>query len=275
MSARLPMLLYHSICERPDPRFAEWAVTPAMFGAQMDRLAAEGYRTITVRELAARAFGAGPPLGEREIAVTFDDGFADFHEAALEHLLRNGQTATVFVTTARIGATSSWLRRLGEGERPMMSDGQLAEIAAEGIELGAHGHTHAQLDTVSRAAVVEEIERSRDALERVAPVSSFAYPHGYSSRRVRRAVQRAGFGCACSVDDAIATTGDDRYALARLIVRGATGCDELIELLRGDTRRARRPLRRTAWRAVRRAGAEPLAERLLGVGATNSSEATS
>jgi peptidoglycan/xylan/chitin deacetylase (PgdA/CDA1 family) len=255
----LPVLLYHSVADSVDPRFAEWAVTPAQFAAHMDLLRSEGYRTVTVREL---ALGARAAAADRTVVITFDDGFEDFYTAAWPHLERNGLTATVFITSGNVGSTATWLGRQGEGDRPLMSWAQIAEISAAGIECGAHGHTHVQLDTVPPSRARQEIERSRDALAAATgPVSSFAYPHGYHTRRVRRAVRRAGFARACAVGDGLAAASGDPYAIARVIVRRATSVDDLARILDGPRPVARpRPIRRAAWRVARRCGAEPLVE---------------
>ena len=174
-------------------------------------------------------------------------------------------TATVFVTTGRVGATSAWLGRQGEGGRPLMSWDEVAEVDAAGIECGAHGHTHVQLDTVPRARARAEIRDSVRALEDVVgPVESFAYPHGYHSRAVRWEVARAGCASACAVVDALASAGADRFAIPRVVVRADTTAEALLRRLApGAPEPRRRPLRRAAWRAVRRAGAEPLVERAL------------
>jgi peptidoglycan/xylan/chitin deacetylase (PgdA/CDA1 family) len=258
------VLLYHSVAEAVDARFAQWAVAPEQFGAQMDLLAREGYHALTIAELAERVWTRPGSIPDRVVAITFDDGFADFYTAAWPHLRRNGLTATVFVTTGYVGSTSSWLSRLGEGNRPLMSWAQVAEIAEAGVECGAHGHTHVQLDTVSRSRAAEEIDVSRRALaEAVGPVVSFAYPHGYHTRHVRREVHRAGFTSACAVGDGLASASDDGYAVTRAIIRGGTSIDAFARILEGRSPNpGRRPLRRVAWRALRCAGGEPLIDRM-------------
>jgi hypothetical protein len=63
----------------------------------------------------------------------------------------------------------------------------------------------------------------------------------------------------------MASAADDPYAITRAVVRADTGVDELGAILEGRRPAApRRPLRRLAWRAVRRAGAEPVVGRLRG-----------
>lgn len=261
---RIPLLLYHSVAATSHPRFADWAVSPELFAAHMDHLASEGYRALTMRELADRTFAGQRAPEPRPVAITFDDGFEDFYTAAWPELRRNSLSATMFVTTGYVGRTSAWLARQGEADRRLMSRSQIAEISSAGIECGAHGHTHVQLDTVPPAVARREIEESKRSLEAiVGRVSSFAYPHGYYTSRVKRLVAEAGFSSACGVKDALSTTGDDRYALARVVVRGGTDVSAFARLLGGqglDAAPRDRRLRRGAWRVVRRAGGEPLRE---------------
>jgi peptidoglycan/xylan/chitin deacetylase (PgdA/CDA1 family) len=257
---RIPILLYHSIAEDCDPRFREWAVSPHLFAAHMGHLAENGYRSLTVRELVDRVFERPLPLPARPVVITFDDGFADFHAAAWPALRRHGLRATVFVATGAVGGASTWLSPLGEGERPMLTWAQIAELGAAGIELGAHGHRHLQLDTVSSEEARADIVASKLALEEATgPVASFAYPHGYYTGSLRRLVERVGFAGACGVKDGMSSTEDDRFALARIVVRGGTDVESFGRIVWGEGTGVpgRRTVRRGAWRALRRVGAEP------------------
>lgn len=260
---RLPVLLYHSVADSCAPRFADWTVSPERFAEQMDALVRGDYHVLSIRDL-GRRLDRGERVPNRAVVITFDDGFADFHADAWPVLRRHGLPATVFVTTAQVGSSSVWLRRQGEGERALMSWEQIVEIDAAGIEVGAHGHRHFQLDTVTLARAAAEIETSwRAVADRVGRVTSFAYPHGYHTRAVRDTVRRTGFGAACAVRDGIASLPEERYAITRAIVRGGTTVEEFIDIIEGRYATPRpRPVRRLAWRAVRQAGGEAAVERL-------------
>jgi peptidoglycan/xylan/chitin deacetylase (PgdA/CDA1 family) len=261
----IPVLLYHGIGERADPRFARWVVRPERFAEQMELLAAEGYHALTATE-AADALRGEIASPERVVAITFDDGFADVHAVAWPELRRHGLTATVYVATGYVGATSRWLKDEGEGGRVMLGWDQVADLARNGIEIGAHTESHVALDTTSPARAAREIVRSRDALAAVVgPVASFAYPFGYHRRSVRRQVRQAGFTHAYTVGDGIASAADDRFAITRAIVARDTTIEHFAQIVEARTGSVgRRPLRRVAWRAARRAGAQPLVDRLRG-----------
>jgi peptidoglycan/xylan/chitin deacetylase (PgdA/CDA1 family) len=267
MSAqRIPVLLYHSVSEICDPRFAEWTVTPALFADQMRYLAENRYRTLTVRELAERVWERREPLDDRSVVITFDDGLLNFYTHAWPSLQRHSLSATLYVATGFVGRTSAWLADVGEGDQPMLNWSQIAELSRDGVEIGAHSHEHLQLDTLSAARAALEIRRSRDALQEVVgPVVSFAYPYGYYRRRLQRQIADEGFSSACSVRDALSSPDDDRFAFARAIVSGGTSVDDLERIICGDgieVTPGAHTLRRGVWRVARRMGAEPIMERV-------------
>jgi peptidoglycan/xylan/chitin deacetylase (PgdA/CDA1 family) len=278
MSARhkeitVPILMYHSISNEATRRFRQFTVPPALFAEHMHYLYRQAYTPIPVTRLVEALFAgecARAELPERPVVITFDDGFADFFSKALPILTGYGFTATLYIATAYVNGTSRWLQREGEAARPMVSWEQVAEISAQGIEIGAHSHHHFQLDTLPHAAAREEIGQSKRILEEhlEVEVRGFAYPFGYSSPRVRQLVRDAGFTSACAVKHALSSETSDPFALARLMVDALTGVDAFATLLRTGRnvsplttayQRARTPI----WQVARR-GSAAIMHRLQG-----------
>src|SRR5690606_17897070 len=116
-------------------------------------------------------------LPAKAIAITFDDGLADFGRHALPLLERFGFASTLFVTTGHVGGTARWLADLGEGERPMLGWDDIAGLPQRNVEVGAHTHTHPQLDLLSLVDARQEIEQSKALLEAHIgrKIQSFAY----------------------------------------------------------------------------------------------------
>ena len=83
----------------------------------------------------------------------------------------------------------------------MLDWSQLPELAAQDVEIGAHSHSHPQLDTLRSAALRDEMVRPKELLENVLghQVRSVAYPHGYNGPRVQRAARKAGYDSAAAV----------------------------------------------------------------------------
>lgn len=253
----IPSLLYHSIAAESSPRFRPFTLTPNGFRAHLQFLQDAGYTAITVRRLVDAMDGRGGPLPERPVVMTFDDGFADFYSHALPLLLEFRSVATMYVVSGLIGAASAWLQDLGEGGRPLMTAAQLRTLPMLGIECGAHTLSHPQLDVIGRPAARQEIVESKDRLEQVigAPVDSFAYPHGYHDTKVRSMVIEAGYTSASAVKNALSSLRDDRYALARILVKSTTTVNDLERFFSGERMnmapRRERPQSKI-WRGWRR-----------------------
>ena len=253
---RIPILLYHSVCDNPAPLMRDWSVTPARFAAHLSSIADAGYETLTVSDHVER-LQSGASLPERVVLITFDDGFADFATHAAPALREHGFASTLYVSTAYVGATSSWLGP--EGEQPMLSWDAIRDLPESGVEIGAHAHHHWELDALDPDVASREILMSKalleDALGR--PVSSFAYPHGYHTRTLQAVLRGAGFTSACGVKHAMSSPTDDVFGLARIIVPPESTGTELLALMTGlEPAPTREQLRTKAWRAVRRARAQ-------------------
>lgn len=122
---------------------------------------------------AVDAGGGGGPVPST-VAVTFDDGTADFVTDALPVLVRHRVPATLYLATDFVDTRRSF----PHGGAPL-SWAAVAEAYSTGlVEVGSHTHTHRLLDRVGAAETAEELDRSceliGDHLGRV-PVD-FAYP---------------------------------------------------------------------------------------------------
>lgn len=143
----VPILMYHAVTRSPAAATRALSVTPDAFAEQMAMVTAYGCTPLTTAQLATR-WRTGRPLPPRPVLITFDDGYEGVHRHALPVLAELALPATVFVTTG-------WLRGLHEvGGAPdrMLDWGQVRELAAAGVEIGGHSHTHPQLDQLTPAA---------------------------------------------------------------------------------------------------------------------------
>jgi peptidoglycan/xylan/chitin deacetylase (PgdA/CDA1 family) len=228
--ARLPVLMYHEVGDRELTQ-SPLAVTPEAFAEQLAFLHDAGFATITAAALPA-ALAAGEPL-DRTVVLTFDDGYEDFHSQALPVLSRHGLTATVFVTSGWVQDDVEWpgVRRPGR----MLSWGQVTEVAAAGIEIGAHSCQHPQLDQITAVQLREELYASKAQLEdRLGlPVPGVAYPFGYSNAQVRETARAAGYGYGHAVGNMMASPGADPFAIPRLTVHRTTTLAEFRAMVDG------------------------------------------
>jgi peptidoglycan/xylan/chitin deacetylase (PgdA/CDA1 family) len=139
----------------------------------------------------------------------------------------------------------------------MLDWASLGELAMAGFEIGAHTYSHPQLDTVpSRRARREIAHPKRELEQRLGMrIRSFAYPHGYSSRAVRRIVAESGYESACAVGNALSHPSENPLRLSRLLVRSTTSVEDVRSWLHGrgaPVASPREQLRTRLWRWYRR-----------------------
>jgi peptidoglycan/xylan/chitin deacetylase (PgdA/CDA1 family) len=200
---RVPMILmYHGVAEvAEDPN--QLCVTPSRFAEQMTWLKRHGLRGVGIGTL-VDAVRAGRHRGL--VGITFDDGYVNVLEAALPELLRHGFTASMFIISDRLGGSNEW----DEGPAwPLMSAGQVGELAAAGMEIGSHGATHQRLAGASADQLETEVSGSRARLGELlgTRIRGFAYPYGSMDAAARDAVRDAGYDYACAVQTPMAELG--------------------------------------------------------------------
>jgi peptidoglycan/xylan/chitin deacetylase (PgdA/CDA1 family) len=226
----LVVLIYHRIGRRST---LEVDLPLALFEEQLGYLTTRA-TVVSLEEGLARLRA---PVGEHRplVAVTFDDGTADFAEIALPALTRFGVPATLYVAT---GFVESSLE-LPYGGRPL-SWGALRDASATGlVTLGSHTHSHALLDRVPEAVAADELDRSIELLGEHTGVATehFAYPKALLGSPGAQAAVRRRFRSA-----ALAGTRPNRfratnpYRLARSPVQVADGMRYFTRKARGGMR---------------------------------------
>jgi peptidoglycan/xylan/chitin deacetylase (PgdA/CDA1 family) len=256
----IPIFLYHSVSEHASKRFRPWAIPPGLFRAQLARLHERGYTAMTVTQLAAAIRSSDVLLPERPVVITFDDGYADFVSEALPILKTFGFVATLYITTGYIGSTSRWLSLSEDQDRLMLTWQEIELLAGEGIECGAHGHTHRQLDVIPFSRAQEEILTSKSILEENLGITiqSFSFPHGYHTDRLVAFLERSGYTSGCVVDHSMMVESSDLYALPRIIIRGDDSVEQIERYLRGEGLRMSskvRGVQAALWRMFRKSAA--------------------
>ncbi|MGC3002640.1 polysaccharide deacetylase family protein [Streptomyces sp. G35A] len=239
----------------PPGWIAEFTVTPRAFAAHLDAVVDSGRTPVTISALADHLAGRAP-LPPRPVLLTFDDGFADLPGPTAEALAERALPATAYLTTGAIAPGGRSLLP----PAPMMTLDRAAELERSGMEVGSHTVTHAQLDTLTAGRLRAELLDSKAALEDTLGhrVPHLAYPHGYNSARVRAMAARAGYETATAVRHALSSGADERYRIARLIVRRGHTVTDVRAWLAGDGARIA-PYRdgptTVGWRWYRRARA--------------------
>ena len=194
LARRVPILAYHSIADGPPPL----CVSPSRFAEHVASLHGDGWHTLTLDAFLAGHVCGGWPA--RSLMLTFDDGMESFAKEAVPRLVRVGYCAIAFIVSGKIGGATDWPGwPPGAPVERLLDARALVEVAAAGMEIGAHSVSHARLTGLAPARIAREILDSCARLEDVVgrPVRTFAYPFGDAPPDARRLVGShfdAGFG---------------------------------------------------------------------------------
>ena len=178
------------------------------------------FRVVSLRDLLHR-LERGLAL-DRDLAITFDDGYRDNFENAVPVLEKLSLPATFFVVSQWIGTdVVPWWDRAQGARHPWMTWDQVRSLHRKGFDVGAHTRTHVDLGQVSEAEAREEVVGARLELEGqlAAPVELFAYPYGGRNHLAdanRNLVKAAGFRCCCSCFGGVNAVGTDPFHLGRI-----------------------------------------------------------
>jgi peptidoglycan/xylan/chitin deacetylase (PgdA/CDA1 family) len=216
--ARLPILMYHSIGPLREGFDAFLTISPKMFDSHLRWLARRGYTPIHLTDWIDYCRN-GTPLPEKPVVLTFDDGYRDTAEFGFPLLKKYGFKGTLFLVTNQIGGTNIWDLPLGVSEQPLMTAEEVRYWSANGIEIGSHSRSHPDLRSCTPETISEELEKSREQLEKLLgkPVTAFAYPYGYFDDRSPEAALSV-YNAAVTCDVGINLLSTDPMRLRRATV---------------------------------------------------------
>ncbi len=213
-----PVLMYHDVRETALNYFD---VTTEDFAAQLDRLQADGYKTLSMEEFVA-IVQAGEKFPRKSVLITFDDGYRGVYERALPELIKRGMKATFFIITDALDVR--------DGEYPYITKEELKEMAAcPLVSIGSHTRSHAHLEQIDSRQQQEEIAVSRELLEQWTgrKIEALAFPYGGYDKSVIEAVRAAGYGVSFAVQDRGLLHEKARYSIPRIYVGWELGKNHL------------------------------------------------
>jgi len=198
------ILLYHSIDSCViDPVLQ---VRPETLEQHLAWTQELGYRLATLDDAVTHS-------ADSLLAVTFDDGFRDFHSA--HALLKRHIAPTLFVCAGMLGGPNSWASP-GRFRAPLLDLAELKALAAGGVEIGCHGWEHRPFVGRDPEELAEELERCQAWFRRNLGTCArhFAYPFGHCDDAALRAVG-AEFSYAYSVGPSF-TDPTPRHRIPRI-----------------------------------------------------------
>lgn len=147
------------------------------------------------------------------VVLTFDDGYKDI--VKLKPFFKEQKiTPTLFVLS---NPKNPNLKEMGT-KREFLTIKDIQSLKKEGWEIGSHSATHANLTTISRQQLEEEVVGSKRELEDKLgfPINYFAYPRGKYNKNVVRLVKKAKYLLGLTMDDGIITIHNNFLTLPRV-----------------------------------------------------------
>ena len=185
-STAAPVLMYHGVGNDPPIDGKPWPksllLQPELFEAHLQYLTENGYKIVSVAELAKR-LEQGASV-EKYAALSFDDGYKNNYSVVLPLLERYGAKGSFFVINKDIG------------DAVHMDEAEIKALIAAGMELGSHTYSHNPLAKIDPKYLVWETDTSRYWLKKKFDgyiVRTLAYPNGSYNEAVIAAAQKYGF----------------------------------------------------------------------------------
>ena len=177
------VLEYHSISRKDwDPSLV---IAPEVFERHLQILQEQGYKMVTVEELCER-LRTGKSVANY-IALSFDDGYKDNYTTALPIMQKYQAKGTFSVIHNRIGGDI------------YMSEADIKEMLAAGMEIGSHTISHNPLGEIDPKYLEWEIGVGKYALEKRFPgleIKTMAYPNGSYNERIIADLKKYGYSQA-------------------------------------------------------------------------------
>jgi len=187
-----PILCYHKVDRRRELGVTH--LSPARFAKQIERLAADGWQTLSLDEV-ERCIAGRRPVGPRDLVITFDDAYRGLRDHAFPALSSVGFTAICAVITDYAGRLNRWDVAYGGRRFAHLAWRDMRRWQSRGVEFISHTATHPRLTWLGAQQAADELSRSRRALGESLDVEprAIAYPFGAASHRERTLATAAGY----------------------------------------------------------------------------------
>lgn len=199
----VPILVYHHI----DSHRGIYYVSSNRFEQELTYLVGNDYHAISMANY-ADFLEHGTALPNKPVVLTFDDGYADAYTNVYPLLKTYHLSGTFYIITGKVGQPG------------YLTWDQIKEMAANGMEIGAHTVTHPYLTKLPLLAAFWQIWGSRLDLQRHLgiPVTTFAYPYNDHNRATNFLAHLAGYSTACIVDFHTGDSERDYFTVPRYSV---------------------------------------------------------
>lgn len=186
----ISVLMYHRVNDKN--RAGNLDVPIKNFEMQMKYLANKNYNTLSLNEFKELLYEKKRvSANEKNVLITFDDGWKDNYTNAFPVLKKNSLMGTVFLIS----------QNLDENNPKFLNIKEINEMQDYGIDFGSHTLSHEELPQIEPEKAKKEISESKLLLEKLLrkEIISFCYPRGKLNSKIVSYVAKAGYELAFTI----------------------------------------------------------------------------
>ena len=223
------ILVFHKLTNRLT--YGSTNYSPSRLFKMLERIQDDGYQFVSLGNAVANP-------GRRDIAITFDDGYAHLIDTLPPLMEKFDFKPTVFVPTAFMGKNNSWDYSSVINSERHLNRSEIRELVALGVEFGSHSHNHVDLTGCDSSRLRYELLTSKEVLEEVTytGITSISYPFGRINSKVANMAKEMGYQTGFTMSFPAAT--DSSFTLGRVAVYFFDSYSTVKQKLTGGSARA-------------------------------------
>ena len=201
------------------PQYPSTNIKPEQFEAHLSEFSKNKYNVISLDYIVNTIINDGD-LPDNSIAISVDDADISFLTYAWPKLKKKGFPVTLFVNTSTINNNKNYLNW-----------DQIRILKNEGVDIGAHSHSHNHLTEMSIEEIKEEIEISNKIfLKELNEIPAlFAYPYGEADSRIIEILKEYKYNVAFGQHSGVVNETSNLYYLPRFSLNEMYGNIDRVE----------------------------------------------
>ena len=188
------------------PKYPSTNITSEQFQDHIDEFSSKKYNVLSLNYIMDTIINDGD-LPKNTIGISIDDADRSFLTFAWPIFKEKGLPVTLFVNTSTIV----------ENNKNYLNWNEIRTLKKEGVDIGAHSHTHAHMPDLSIQDLKNEIAVSNKIfLKELGEIPSlFAYPYGEADSRIIEILKEYKFKVAFGQHSGVINETSNLYYLPR------------------------------------------------------------
>lgn len=229
------ILCYHNVIDSSNIRMAPLSID--CFEDHLNLLSSE-FEVVSLSEYCKLLHDTEYGNLNGKVVITFDDGYKDNYENAIELLIKYGLPATFFLNSNFIRGKFKFCE---DPDFDAMSERQVLEVSENKLfDIGGHTSDHIVCSAIQTdEEFIEQVVIDKSQIEKMInkEVEHFAFPNGQGgdiSNFVYGRLPEIGYSSSCSTFFKNNNLQKDRFSLNRIMIWPGMDSASLKKCLQGD-----------------------------------------